>query len=330
MAKSINLRKMDTKDRRILFQLDTNSRQSDSEIAKKVGLSKEVVNYRIKRFVNLGIVKGFYTMVDFSKLGYKDVRVYMKFQETSLEIEKEIFDYMINMTNSFEVIKADGNWDAVLTILVKDLKNFFFIFDQFQEKYKKYISEKNISLFVKYIHHPKGYLYPPDYKEAKPRVAGASEEVKADKTDLKILSVLVSNSRASLMDISKKLNLTPEAIKHRIKQLEKKQVILSYRALFSLEKLGYQFYKVDIELKNVKIKKALGEVARQHPNIVAEDITIGGSDFECDVEADSHNDFIKILEEIRNQFRDDIRTIKYYTARKYHKLVYIPTKLEEL
>ena len=45
----LNMTKFDLKDRKILFELDTNSRQSFHEIAKKVGLSKDSVIYRINK-----------------------------------------------------------------------------------------------------------------------------------------------------------------------------------------------------------------------------------------------------------------------------------------
>jgi len=62
---------LDLKDRKILYYLDINSRQSNSDIAKKVGLSKEVVNYRIKRLEKEGIIKGYYTVLDFYKASKK-------------------------------------------------------------------------------------------------------------------------------------------------------------------------------------------------------------------------------------------------------------------
>ena len=42
--------KLDVKDWKILTLLDENARYSNSQIAKKVGLSKPAVEYRLKRF----------------------------------------------------------------------------------------------------------------------------------------------------------------------------------------------------------------------------------------------------------------------------------------
>ena len=45
---------LDLKDRKILYQLDLNARQSNAEIAKKTRLSKDAVGYRIKKLEEQG------------------------------------------------------------------------------------------------------------------------------------------------------------------------------------------------------------------------------------------------------------------------------------
>jgi len=50
LLKSIDMTyELDLKDKKILYELDINSRQPNSEIAKKVGLSKQIVGLRIKK-----------------------------------------------------------------------------------------------------------------------------------------------------------------------------------------------------------------------------------------------------------------------------------------
>ena len=68
--------KIDMKDRKILYQLDINARQSISEIAKKVRLNKNTVKYRIERLEREGLILNYYTIIDNSRLGYFSFRVY--------------------------------------------------------------------------------------------------------------------------------------------------------------------------------------------------------------------------------------------------------------
>ena len=70
--------KLDKKDKQILYQLDLDSRQSFNQIARKVKLSREVVQYRVKQLEKKGIIKGYQTLIDVTKLGYLNCRFFIK------------------------------------------------------------------------------------------------------------------------------------------------------------------------------------------------------------------------------------------------------------
>ncbi|MBT6955719.1 Lrp/AsnC family transcriptional regulator, partial [archaeon] len=82
---------LDLKDRKILSELDKDCRQPNSTIAKKVGLSTEVVSYRIKRLEQEKIITQYQVALNLSKLGVIQFRVLLSFQHiTSGELEKKI------------------------------------------------------------------------------------------------------------------------------------------------------------------------------------------------------------------------------------------------
>ena len=81
---------LDARDRAILYYLDKDARQSISSIAKKIKLSKEVVNYRIKNLVKQGTICDFSTIINGAKLGYVMYRVFIRFQNVDVEKEKEM------------------------------------------------------------------------------------------------------------------------------------------------------------------------------------------------------------------------------------------------
>ena len=93
--------KLDVKDRKILYNLDLNSRQSFSQVGKKVGLPKNTVGYRVKKLEEEGIIRNFYTVVDIYNLGYIIMRFHYKFQYTTPKIEEEIVDYFMKEVNFY-------------------------------------------------------------------------------------------------------------------------------------------------------------------------------------------------------------------------------------
>jgi len=61
--------KLDIKDKKILYELDVNCKQTNAQIAKKVGLSRDSVGYRIKKLERESFILGYRTLINFRKLG---------------------------------------------------------------------------------------------------------------------------------------------------------------------------------------------------------------------------------------------------------------------
>ncbi|GAG46830.1 unnamed protein product, partial [marine sediment metagenome] len=82
--------KLDLYDKKILCELDMGARQSFSGIGKKVGLSKNAVEYRVKNMLKEGVIEYFYTVIDAYKLGYTGYRTYLHLQGLPKGKEKEL------------------------------------------------------------------------------------------------------------------------------------------------------------------------------------------------------------------------------------------------
>jgi len=89
--------KLDLKDRKILFYLIKNSRQSLKTIGRNTGMSKELVHYRIRRLIKNKIINNFSIVVNFEKLGYALMQSYYKFVNINPTIKEEIIQMMYRL-----------------------------------------------------------------------------------------------------------------------------------------------------------------------------------------------------------------------------------------
>jgi Lrp/AsnC family leucine-responsive transcriptional regulator len=137
---------LDVKDKKILTLLDENARLSNSEIAHKIGLSKPAVEYRIQRFAKHNIILSYYTLLDFTRLGYAQYKMYFKLQNTTVEKEEEIIRYWINSTSAIWVAQLRGKWDLTVSILARTNYEFGRVITEFMNKYSVYILEKELFL----------------------------------------------------------------------------------------------------------------------------------------------------------------------------------------
>ncbi len=315
--------KLDLKDRKILSALDVNSHQTNSRIAKTVGLSKDVVNYRIKRLENSGLIRGYYTLLDFSKLGYFSIRVYLRLVDVSLEQEKKIISFLFKNKKVFFVAEIEGEFNIDFGIGIKDIYEFESFWTDFKTKFNKYIRKEDIAIFTKAYHFHRAYILEDKIDKIPPEIFGGSKEEKHDEKDLAILKLIAQNARMPIIEISEKLDIPPKTVNFRIKQLEKKKIIQGYRFIFDHDAFGYEYYKVDLNLKDISRVNLLIDYAQKNPNILYVDKTIGGSDFEFDIEVKNKVEFMNLIKDLRKKF-PEIREWKYFTISKYQKLLYFP------
>ena len=145
-----------------------------------------------------------------------------------------------------------------------------------------------------------------------------------DKKDMEIMVSLSKNARMSLLEIGQKIDISPELVSYRIKQLEKKGIIQGYRAMINVEKLGYQFYKAEIRLSKYDRIKEILSFCHQHPNIYQVDKTIGGETLEIEFHVKSLKEMFSIIEEFEKLFPKTIESFDYITVLSEEKTTYMP------
>jgi len=321
--------KMDMKSKRILYELDVNARRSYSQIGKKVGLSKDTVNNKIKKMESQGIIKGYYTVINVSKLGYLEFRVFVKLYRTTPKKEEEIINYLVNHPKVGWVGSVSGQWDINMGVWEKSVFKFREFWDEFMGKYGDFILTNWISIITNLIHYRKAFLVNAKRDTSEPELVGGEIEEKADKTDIKILKILSKNARTPLLDIARKLNISQKTIAYRIKKMIKEKIILSFRALLDLNLLGIQYYKVHFTLrhKDKKRYEKLLAYTKAHPNIIFTNyLNIGGADFEVETYVYSQEQFQAIVDDMKSKFADliiDAETLQYT---KEYKWIYIPLR----
>jgi len=322
---------LNLKDRKILYELDINSRESFHHIAKKVGLSKDSVIYRIERMKNEGIIKQFHTIIDAGKLGFISFRIYLKFQNTTPEKEKEIIEFLKKQENVQWIVSIEGEYNLGIWVLSKSIKEMNKLWKDLIRKYSNYIEKKQFFIFTKVSYFDRSYILEKKIPRQEYLFITESEKIDLDKKDLEILRILSSNSRVSILEISNKINLTPKTISSRIKDLENKNVILGYRIMFDIEKLGYQYFKLHFNLYNLKAnkEKELRSFIKQNPYIIYDNEVIGGDDIELDIQVKSLQDLRILIDEVKRKFADIIKDYHYMLFYKEHKFLFFPTLIEQ-
>ncbi|RJQ15790.1 Lrp/AsnC family transcriptional regulator [Candidatus Woesearchaeota archaeon] len=317
---------LDLKDRKILYQLDLNSRQSFHAIAKKVGLSKDAVIYRINKLQEEGIINSFHTIFDAGKLGYISFRLYIKLQNTTPQKEKEIIEFLKQQKSIIWIASIEGNYDIGICVLAKTTENMNALWQKLMLQYTGNIEKKLLVIFTKVLYYPRQYILETKQNFHEFLIASQAQPADIDDTDVALLKLLAENARVSILELAKQLHITPKTVTARIKALERKKVIVGYRTFFNIEKLGYQYFKVHINLQNVTQEKykQLKSYIKQHPNIIYDNEVLGGDDIELDVQVKDMKDLRIFLDALKERFADSIKNYQYMVFYQEHKYVFFP------
>lgn len=308
--------KLDLKDKKILYELDKNARISNAQIAKKVGLSPEVVHYRIKRLEEKVIVK-YHTLVNYNKLGLIHFKICIQFNGISLEVEEEIYSKLNSINQVIWIAKCQGDLDCMVSCTVKDLKEFDEVKDKVISLSYPYISQKDISILAGVSAFPRRYLLD-TVEDAFPM---DGDPVKLDSMDLDVLRILSKYARKSVVEIANELNTTVKIITYRIKKLLQVRVINHFRLVLNYDELDIHFYKAFFYLKNPEEKrlKQLLERLNTNHHLVYNIKVISTWDLEPEFEFFDKREFQETIQDLMNEFSDIIQRISTVNILKEYK-----------
>jgi DNA-binding Lrp family transcriptional regulator len=318
--------KVDLKDRKILYELDYDSRQSLSKIGKKVGLHKNVVLYRIKRLENLGIISFYYTVIDSFKLGYSSFRIYLVLQNITPMIKSEIVNYFVENKSTWWVGTFEGSYDLAIVMWVKEIHDFHNFWDETLKKYRRYFKDQIFCNYVQLNLFRHSFIvdkYENQDREIHEIICGG-REVKIDELDFQILEILAKDARISTVEIANKINTTVDTVKNRIKRLTKQDIIQGFRVSIDYNKLGYQFFKVNINLNDYNDRGRIIRYIRLDPHLVMIDKSIGYFDLELDFWVRDLKEFHQIMDNLTIAFPESIKNYIYVHNPQLHKMRYIP------
>jgi len=314
---------LDATDRKILCELDCESRQSLSSLGKKVRLSKEAVHYRIKKLESAGIITGYPAIISLAKLGNIHVELFLKFHNVTVALKEEMVSYLVKNRNITYVASCKGSWDMLLGIIVNsltelnDVKNYVF------DKYSPYFLDSSISLTIETYFYGRKYLVGKDIHMTCHVDKPGYDRI--DEDDRKILKILSTNSRMNPLEIARQTKQTARSVAYRIKKMEKEHIIQKYTVVLDTNSLNISVFKLFLNLKNSSHKKRFLEYFHMQPNTINVREVISSWNLEPTFEVTSTEEFYSIVHDIEQKFGESITSHSSVLIDREHKVEMFPS-----
>jgi len=316
--------KLDKKDRRLLYELELNGRITESQLAKRTQLSREVVRYRLGKLEKEGVIKYYMTLINTLNLGFLMFRTYYKFTNLTPNKEKEIIEFLQKRVNW--VTKVEGMWNLTTMSFSPTVFEYEKFITELKMKYGEYIQDYWVSTMTKLWHYKRGYLL--DNKKGKSLLlmGERKQKPKLDKLDIDILKILLNNGRIKYVELAKRLKQHPKLIRDRVNKMVEEEVIIGFTPFLDMNKLKMLYFKVHFKLKNYSSGHftSLLRYAQIHPNIIHTVEAVGGADYEIEIQVENNEELYKIIQDIKTKFSEIIYDYYFMQYTKEHTLDYLP------
>jgi len=294
--------KIDKIDKKILFELSKNSRESLNNIGKKVNLSKSSLLYRIKKLEENKIIYKYHTFINHSYLGKLYGRV--AFNLFNISIEK--LEESINLLKKLEEISwlgtTQGKYDLCLGICVKSIKELYQTINKIYEIIGKHVRHQDISLAYKIYNCASNVIFEEFLKPVESFYTENYE--KTNEFDIELINELQNNSKINIIELSNRLNVSTKKIISHKKELEKTKKILRYSILIDTIKLEYSSYHIFWKFNNFDIKEI--EKLKKYLLSLKKTIyiveSVSSSDIETEFLVQNQRELYDLLFEIKNKF----------------------------
>jgi len=132
-----------------------------------------------------------------------------------------------------------------------------------------------------------------------------------DKTDKRILFELEKNARIPDTKLAKKVRMSKDSVRYRIKKLEKKGIIKNYKTWIDYSKLGYRTSTVYLTLVNFPDKKEkLIKEIKNDKRVYWYGVAEGVWNIGITYHIKTNNDLFEIKKELLSKYNDLIADIK--------------------
>ena len=298
--------RLDKADLKLLVELDKNCRTPSTQLSKKIGKSRQAVDYRINQLLKEGIITGFQTSVNPHKIGYHLYKIYLKLRNLPQKKE-ELFSYLKKSGNVYWLGECSGSWDLIFAVFCKNDKEFFNLKNEFMSRFSQIIINEYGDSLVDVKQFSKRYLI--ENLSVPVMFGGEIVNNKLDELDAKILQEVVNNGRISLVELSTNTRATIKTLQGHLKNLEEKGIIIQYRLGIDLNKIKKELYKAIIKIDNYnqENEKRFEDYISRLPSLQYFIRNLWNLELEFVV--DNYQEYYQIIESLKKEFPYMIKTI---------------------
>lgn len=302
-------------DKKLLFALDLNGRESLASISRKLKVSSDSLEKRLKKLESLGVISHHSIQLNQRAFGQIVFKVFLKLQGAKSSRET-IVKAIKRLPSLLWVVQTYGNWDICFSLVAPSPAQVTSRLRSLFSRNSVFIADQNIVITAEVFRYPRKHLINEAPAKTFEHAHSVSQYILNDFEKL-LLKKMSTKARLSFIELASLCKTTPSKVRYAINNLEKEKVISGYRPRLDLKKLNLLTFKVLLERLDysTELDKKLKDFCSQNSSVTYLAFQLGRYSAEFDVEVESVQKFNELMETFREKFDGDFRTAEYLVAK---------------
>jgi len=135
---------LDEIDIKILKQLSENARINIVELADKTKLTRDIINYRLKKLVKEKIIVQYRCFLNLQNIGINHYKIIFRTKNFDEQAEKQIKSYINQHKKATQFLKLIGSWDLEIEFETVTEDELYKILTEIRKKFSDIIRDFDI------------------------------------------------------------------------------------------------------------------------------------------------------------------------------------------
>jgi Lrp/AsnC family leucine-responsive transcriptional regulator len=303
---------MDELDRKILYSIAENARESHNKIARSLRCSREVLDYRIKKLESEGVITGYQARLNISNFIYAGYILLVQVSGINKEVEKKVIEKLKNSSKTQYIGKIGSDYDYIISFTVKNLNETEEYLSLVRNVFGNYRSKIVVLTMLREFKDSfKSIFSKENEKNDLVSMPNILKKQEVDWIDKKILVELGNDCSMPSWKVSEKVKLTEVGTRKRMEKLFRNQLILGYRTMIDLTKINKEIYFILLKTNfhnDDKEKEFISSLSNNN-KITYNMKTLGEYDYILTLLVNDNRELKNYISEIRDKFFGSINEV---------------------
>lgn len=322
-SKAISIR-LSQSDCKVLSAAQGDFRLSTKELSKITNTRHYTIGYSLRRLKEQGIIKP-YILTNIHVLGLTDYCIFFNYIGEERNARQKIIKFCMKSNKVAYFAELMGTYQFSVSLFCKTVFEVTKFFEDMRRELPKSSFDISFALrldFTQFI----GKHFSQSGKFKKLSRTKSDNYFEIDLIDRKILAFYSQNAHLPLKEVAKHANISETTVRYRLKELEKKGIIIAYPYFFDSIKAGMITFRTLIATNGLidSLHKKIFSFAEKHPKCTTFVRCVGAWDFELNFDVENPSLIGPIVEEVHDSFPSDIRHLHTLTEISMHRGHHFP------